>query len=117
MMPFPILINIFRYICIKIPIYNMNKSDLVKIIAKDIEMPPKDVLAVVNSLIENCNNLIYRGIDVNIQSFVSFRTTTRKAVKARNPRTNEFVDVPKRYCLIATASPKLKARVAAKTVY
>lgn len=95
----------------------MQKTEIVKLVAKDLKISEKDVTDTINSFIEITNDLVYRGVDVTIQNFVSFKTVTRKAYVARNPQNDEKVNVPRQYVL-KTSSPKaFKKRISQKPVY
>lgn len=76
----------------------MNKTDLIKKIADNMEFALKDVQKIIDvfliELSENVNNE-----DVAIKDFGTFKTVIQKARIARNPGTGELVEVPEKKVL------------------
>ena len=89
----------------------MTKADLVEEISKETGLSKKDAGIVVNLIIENICNALAEGDKVELRGFGSFKVKSRKARKARNPRTGESVDVPAKLVPYFKASNELKDKV------
>lgn len=91
----------------------MTKADLVEQVAMRTGLTKKDVAAVADHLLEGICETLIRGGHVEIRGLGSFKTKTRKARQARNPRTGESVSVPEKVVPYFKASKELRAMVMA----
>ncbi len=89
----------------------MTKADLVEEISKETGLSKKDTGIIVNLIIENICNALAEGDKVELRGFGSFKVKSRKARKARNPRTGASVDVPAKLVPYFKASNELKDKV------
>lgn len=69
----------------------MNKTDLIKMVAEKANKPTKEVAEIIDSLSQNL-----REKDVSIKDFGTFKKIIQPARIARNPATGEPVEVPEK---------------------
>jgi nucleoid DNA-binding protein len=74
----------------------MNKQDMVKKIAEDTGITRTSALAAVDSLIHGITRSLKKGDPVSFVGFGTFKTSSRKARTARNPKTGAAIKIPKR---------------------
>ena len=74
----------------------MRKSDLVKAVAKDVDMPESQVSNVVNSTFDAIEGALSKGDEVTITGFGTFRISERAAREGRNPQSGEKMTIPAR---------------------
>ncbi|MFM2433007.1 MAG: hypothetical protein RLZZ511_4221 [Cyanobacteriota bacterium] len=72
----------------------MNKADLVAAIASQVNIPKKDVDAVVSGLIACIRVAIVDGERVTLVGFGTFESRHRQARQGRNPATGEPIEIP-----------------------
>lgn len=76
----------------------MTKSALIEKIAlkasQDIGITKKQTEVVVETVFESIKDALAKGGKVEIRGFGHFKLRSRKARKARNPKTGESVEVP-----------------------
>jgi integration host factor subunit beta len=73
----------------------MTKSALIEKIAERVEgLTKKQTELVVETIFESIKETLAEGGKVEIRGFGNFKLRSRKARKARNPKTGESVDVP-----------------------
>ncbi len=76
----------------------MTKSVLIEKIAEkvsqDVGITRKQTEVVVETIFKSIKEELSKGGKVEIRGFGNFRLRSRKARKARNPKTGEPVDVP-----------------------
>jgi integration host factor subunit beta len=73
----------------------MTKSVLIEKIAEKVDgLSKKQTEVVVETIFESIKDSLAKGGKVEIRGFGNFRLRSRKARKARNPKTGESVDVP-----------------------
>jgi len=89
----------------------MTKADLVERVAAKTGLTKKDVAAIADHFLEGICQALLRGGHVEIRGLGSFKTKTRKARQARNPRTGESVFVPQKVVPYFKASKELRTRV------
>ncbi len=89
----------------------MNKQDIVSKIAKDTGMTKTHAAAAVDSLLEGITKSLKKGDSVSFVGFGTFKTSQRKARKARNPQTGATINIPKRRVPRFTAGKSLKQAV------
>ncbi len=86
----------------------MTKADIVERISATTGLTKKDTAMVINRFFEVVTEALSQGNNIEIRGFGSFKVKTRRARKARNPRTGETVDVPSRQVPTFKPSKELK---------
>lgn len=89
----------------------MNKQDIVAKIAKDTGITKTAAASAVDSLIEGITKSLKKGDSVSFVGFGTFKTSNRKARKARNPQTGATINIPKRRVARFSAGKALKQAV------
>ena len=73
----------------------MTKSSLIEKLSENIEgLTKKQTEVIVDTVFESIKNALAKGEKVEIRGFGNFKLRSRKARKARNPKTGESVEVP-----------------------
>lgn len=91
----------------------MTKSELVRELAEDFELPRRQVTELMEAMLEKITEVLRTGDKVQLTPFGQFRIRDRAARIARNPQTGEPVHVPAKRVLRFTAGRTLKDAVAA----
>jgi DNA-binding protein HU-beta len=89
----------------------MTKSELVRELAEDFELPRRQVTELVEAMLEKITEVLRSGDKVQLTPFGQFRIRDRAARIARNPQTGEPVNVPAKRVLRFTAGRTLKDAV------
>jgi nucleoid DNA-binding protein len=89
----------------------MNKQDIVAKIAKDTGLTKTAAAGVLASIIDSITKSRKKGHSVSFVGFGTFKTSNRKARKARNPRTGAPINIPKRRVPRFSAGKALKQAV------
>lgn len=75
----------------------MNKSELIKTLADDGQLPLEDATSVVNIFFDSLRKSLLAGERVEIRGFGSFKIKEYEGYSGRNPKTGQSVTViPKR---------------------
>ena len=75
----------------------MNKSELIKALAEESNIPLDDASLVVNTFIDAMKKSLIAGERIEIRGFGSFKIKEYGGYAGRNPKTGESVEVvPKR---------------------
>ena len=75
----------------------MNKSELIKALAEESNLPFDDASLVVNTFIDAMKDSLIAGDRIEIRGFGSFKIKEYSGYAGRNPKTGESVSVvPKR---------------------
>ena len=75
----------------------MNKSELIKALAEETNIPFDDASLVVNTFIDAMKKSLIAGERIEIRGFGSFKIKEYGGYAGRNPKTGESVSVvPKR---------------------
>lgn len=72
----------------------MNKTDLVHELAARTDVERKDVVKVVNALLDVVRTTVAKGGRVTLADFGTFQRVRRAARVGRNPHTGEAVRIP-----------------------
>jgi integration host factor subunit beta len=73
----------------------MTKSALIEKVAEKVEgLTKKQTEVVVDTVFESIKEALAKGGKVEIRGFGNFKLRSRRARKARNPKTGASVDVP-----------------------
>ena len=89
----------------------MNKQELVIKIAKDTGLTKTAAAGAIDSLIQTITKALKKGDTVSFVGFGTFKTSNRKARKARNPQTGAAINIPKRRVPRFSAGKALKQAV------
>lgn len=89
----------------------MNRSDLIDSIALKTGLTKKDSEAALNAALETISQALAEGEKVQLMDFGGFSVKERAGRTARNPRTNEIVQVPPRRTVDFKPGKALKERV------
>jgi DNA-binding protein HU-beta len=90
----------------------MNKVELVNYVAASLDISKKDAKEVVAATIEGITEGLLTDGKVSLVGFGTFSVVKRNARTARNPQTNETIEVPEKYVPKFKASSILKENVA-----
>ena len=86
----------------------MTKADLVSEISEATGLTKVDTEAVVNGVLVTISKALQQGNGIEIRGFGTFKVREKKERIARNPRTGEKVDVPRRFVPVFKPSRELK---------
>jgi nucleoid DNA-binding protein len=90
---------------------NVTKKDLVEKISERTGLTQVDTKIVVESFLESVAKALQDGQNIEIRGFGRFKVKQKRARTARNPRTNEFVEVEAGFKPVFEASRELRKRV------
>lgn len=86
----------------------MRKSDIVDIIAEGTGLTKLETQAVIDGFLATASFGLKSGERIQLRGFGNFKVVKRKARLARNPKTNEPVQVPERLSVVFRPSKDLK---------
>lgn len=90
----------------------MTKSELIKRIAAHYpNIYLKDVHAIVDTIFDEISSAMIESRRVELRGFGAFSVRRRKARTARNPRTNEVVQLDQRLAPYFRAGKELRERL------
>ncbi len=89
----------------------MNKSELVTKLAKETALTKTAAAGAIDILIQTITKALKKGDTVSLVGFGTFKTSNRKARKARNPQTGAPINIPKRRVPRFSAGKALKLAV------
>ena len=90
----------------------MTKSELIEEVARLApQISKRDVEIIVNTIFDTMTDALARHDRIEIRGFGSFIAKPRRAREARNPRTGEKVQVPKKWVPFFTVGKELRERV------
>ena len=89
----------------------MNKAQLVARVARDTGLTRKDVLRVLDGVLEVIGRALKKGEPVKLVDVGTFLVTRRKPRAAHNPHTGEAMRVPARRAPRFSAGKGLRAIV------
>ncbi len=89
----------------------MNKAQLVARVARDTGLTRKDVLRVLDGVLEVIGRALKKGEPVKLVDFGTFLVTRRKPRAAHNPHSGEAMRVPARRAPRFSAGKGLRAIV------
>lgn len=72
----------------------MNKSELIKALAEENNLPLEEAAVVVNVFFDSVKDALIQGDRVEIRGFGSFKMKEYGGYTGRNPKTGEVVVVP-----------------------
>ena len=86
----------------------MNKSEFVAALAEKAGLSKKDAEKALSAFVETVVDEMKAGNKVQLIGFGTFEAKTRAARTARNPRTNETIEIPAAKKPAFTAGKALK---------
>lgn len=89
----------------------MRKTELVRELAEDFELPRRQVDELVSALLEKITDVLKSGDKVQLTPFGQFKVRDRAARMGRNPMTGEPVKIPAKRVLRFLAGRALKEAV------
>ena len=90
----------------------MKKSDFIYLLSKKLEdYNELDVSLSVNLIRKTIIESLKKRNRIEIRGFGSFSVRDRKSIRARNPKSGESIELPKRSIPFFRASKLLKQRV------
>jgi len=95
---------------------NITKKDLVEKISEKTGLTQVDTKIVVESFLESVCKSLQSGKNIEIRGFGRFKIKSKKARIARNPRTNEQVNVKSGVKPVFEASRELRDKVNKKFI-
>ncbi len=87
----------------------MTKADIVETIAEKTGFTAKDVKIMVEQFLDEVKNCLSSDKHLEIRGFGTFKVKNHKARKARNPKTNEEVQVPAKKKAVFKVSRELNS--------
>ena len=85
----------------------MTKADIIELISDKNGFTGKDVRIIIEGFLQEVKNCLVEGNTLEIRGFGTFKVKSQKARKARNPKTNEEVQVPARKKAVLKVSKEL----------
>lgn len=95
---------------------NVTKREIVESIAEKVGLTQVDTKIVVESFLEAIADSLQRGKNIEIRGFGRFKVKKKKARIARNPRTNQQIQVEAGVKPIFEASRELRDRINKKPI-
>lgn len=86
----------------------MNKSELVKFLAEEANIPLDEAGMFVDTFFDSVRTSLLRGERVEIRGFGSFKIKDYKGYQGRNPKTGDSVQVPPKKLPVFRAGKELK---------
>lgn len=90
---------------------NVTKKDLVETISEKTGLTQVDTKIVVESFLDSVANALSEGTNIEIRGFGRFKIKKKRARTARNPRTNEYIQVQEGFKPVFEASKELRTKV------
>jgi DNA-binding protein HU-beta len=89
----------------------MTKNELARELAEEMEMPRRQMVEIIDALLEKFTDVLKSGDKVQLTPFGQFKVRDRAARIARNPKTGEPIKVPAKRVLKFIAGRTLKEAV------
>lgn len=86
----------------------MNKSELIKSLAENMNIAFEDATVIVNIFFESMKKSLIAGDRVEIRGFGSFKIKDYEGYSGRNPKTGQSVDVTPKKLPFFRAGKELK---------
>ncbi len=95
---------------------NITKKDLVEKISEKTGLTQVDTKIVIESFLDSVSKAMQDGTNIEIRGFGRFKIKRKRARTARNPRTNEHIQVEAGFKPVFEASKELRNRINAAYV-
>ncbi|MBF0474732.1 MAG: integration host factor subunit alpha [Deltaproteobacteria bacterium] len=89
----------------------LTKAEIVQILHEKFELPMKEAVTAVESLIEIMKATLEEGEDLLISGFGKFSVRQKRERRGRNPVTGEEITLSKRRVVTFSYSWKLRAKL------
>jgi DNA-binding protein HU-beta len=89
----------------------MTKNELARELAEELELPRRQVVEIIDAMLEKWMDVLKSGDKVQLTPFGQFKVRDRAARIARNPKTGEPIKVPAKKVLKFIAGRTLKEAV------
>lgn len=89
----------------------MTKNELARELAEEMELPRRQVVDLIEAMLEKITDVLKSGDKVQLTPFGQFKVRDRAARVARNPKTGEPIKVPAKRVLKFIAGRTLKEAV------
>ena len=89
----------------------MTKNELARELAEELDMPRRQVVDIIDALLDKFTDVLKSGDKVQLTPFGQFKVRDRAARIARNPKTGEPIKVPAKRVLKFIAGRTLKEAV------
>ncbi|HET9028563.1 MAG TPA: HU family DNA-binding protein [Candidatus Aquilonibacter sp.] len=89
----------------------MTKNELARELAEEMEMPRRQMVEIIDAMLEKFTDVLKSGDKVQLTPFGQFKVRDRAARVARNPKTGEPIKVPAKRVLKFIAGRTLKEAV------
>jgi len=89
----------------------MTKNELARELAEELELPRRQVVDLIEAMLEKITDVLKSGDKVQLTPFGQFKVRDRAARVARNPKTGEPIKVPAKRVLKFIAGRTLKEAV------
>ena len=90
---------------------NVTKKDLVEQIAERTGLTRVDTKIIVECFLDSVSQALQNGTNIEIRKFGRVKIKKKRARRARNPRTNQFIQVAAGYKPVFEASRELRKRI------
>ncbi|MGB6067775.1 MAG: HU family DNA-binding protein [Desulfomonilaceae bacterium] len=88
----------------------MNKSDLVKSLAKELDLPLRKAEEVVDMVFNTMSAALIAGDRIEVRGFGSFVVKNYEGYTGRNPKTGEQITVKSKHLPFFKTGKELKER-------
>jgi len=92
----------------------LTKADIIEVISENVNITKKDIGMIIDKFFDKVKRGIAKNEHIELRGFGTFGTKERKARVARNPKTNEKINVPKHRVPYFKAGKELKTLVTKK---
>ncbi|MBM4328461.1 MAG: integration host factor subunit beta [Deltaproteobacteria bacterium] len=89
----------------------MNKSDLVKMLAKEMDLPMRKAEEIVDMVFRTMSAALVTGSRIEIRGFGSFVIKKYEGYTGRNPKTGEKIEVRTKYLPFFKTGKELRERL------
>ena len=86
----------------------LTKANIVTLLRKQLGLPKKDCLKIVNAYFEEISKGLERGEDIKIPKLGNFIVKHKKSRPGRNPKTGDPYNISDRNVVSFKASKKLR---------
>ena len=90
---------------------NVTKKDLVEQIAERTGLTRVDTKIIVECFLDSVSQALQDGSNIEIRRFGRFKIKKKRARRARNPRTNQNIQVAAGYKPVFESSRELRKRI------
>jgi nucleoid DNA-binding protein len=90
---------------------NVTKKDLVEKIAEQTGLTRVDTKIIVECFLDSVSQVLQDGSNIEVRRFGRFKIKKKRARRARNPRTNQNIQVAAGYKPYFESSRELRKRI------